>query len=299
MKYFYYCASFCFLICVSLLTQAQPRPLSIMLDWELNPDHAPLWVAEHYGFFAEQNLAVQLIPPADPTDPAKFAAIGKVDLALTYEPQWIVQTAQGLPLIWVGTLVPKPLAAMVTREDISSLKDLKGKTIGYSSGAIDQIFLLAMLKHENLARNDVKLINLHYDLMQALIAHKIDAMTGAMRNVEPLELQQKNFKFHLFKPEDYGVPPYAELIFVSGKQNAQDPRFKDFLKGLKKGILYLKTHSEETWQAFAKANPALNDEADHQIWLNSVHYFSDHPEKFDRMQYERFKQFMQPEQMPS
>ncbi|MHA1114052.1 MAG: ABC transporter substrate-binding protein, partial [Alphaproteobacteria bacterium] len=50
--------------------------LTVMLDWFVNPDHAPLIVAREKGFFADHDLAVELIAPADPNDPPKLVAAG-------------------------------------------------------------------------------------------------------------------------------------------------------------------------------------------------------------------------------
>src|SRR3546814_9628642 len=46
--------------------------LTVLLDWFVNPDHGPLIVAQELGLYAEHNLAVELIAPADPNDPPKL-----------------------------------------------------------------------------------------------------------------------------------------------------------------------------------------------------------------------------------
>ena len=87
--------------------------LSVMLDWFVNPDHAPLIIAKEKGFFEAAGLNVKLITPANPNDPPKLVAAGKVDLAVSYQPQLHVQVAEGLPLIRIGTLVSTPLNSLV------------------------------------------------------------------------------------------------------------------------------------------------------------------------------------------
>ena len=42
---------------------AADQKLTVMLDWFINPDHAPLIVAQEKGLFAAQGLAVELISP--------------------------------------------------------------------------------------------------------------------------------------------------------------------------------------------------------------------------------------------
>ena len=103
--------------------------MTVLLDWFVNPDHAPIIVAREKGFFADQGLGVEGIAPADPSDPPKLVAAGKADLAISYQPQIHLQVAAGLPLIRVGTLVSTPLNCLLVLKDgpIRKFSDLKGK----------------------------------------------------------------------------------------------------------------------------------------------------------------------------
>ena len=51
---------------------AAQEPFTVMLDWFVNPDHAPLFVALERGYFSEAGLDVNFIAPADPNDPPKL-----------------------------------------------------------------------------------------------------------------------------------------------------------------------------------------------------------------------------------
>ena len=93
-----------FLLSVLLTTPVfAADKMTLLLDWFVNPDHAPIIVAREKGFFADQGLQVEVIAPADPSDPPKLIAAGKGDLAISYQPQIHLQVAEGLPLIRVGT----------------------------------------------------------------------------------------------------------------------------------------------------------------------------------------------------
>ena len=87
--------------------------LTVLLDWFVNPDHAPLYVAKEKGYFREAGLDVELVAPADPNDPPKLVAAGKADLAISYQPQLQMQAAEGLPLTRIGTLISTPLNTVV------------------------------------------------------------------------------------------------------------------------------------------------------------------------------------------
>ena len=54
----------------------ESKKLTVMLDWFVNPDHAALVVAQQKGFFAAQNLEVELQTPADPNDPDRDGTDG-------------------------------------------------------------------------------------------------------------------------------------------------------------------------------------------------------------------------------
>ena len=48
--------------------------LTVILDWFINPNHGPLVIAQERGYFADQDLEVEIIAPADPTAPPQIHA---------------------------------------------------------------------------------------------------------------------------------------------------------------------------------------------------------------------------------
>src|SRR3990167_6695533 len=185
----------CFTSFVFAAAPKTPEKLTVILDWFPNPNHAPLIIAAQKGFFKEEGLEVKLIGPSDPTDPPKWIATKKADIGITYEPELMEQIDRGLPLIRVGTLIDKPLNCMV---------DLKGKHIGSSSGGLSSVMIKAVLTNEGFSNKDVVLINVRYNLSQALLSHKVDAVTGMMRNFEVPQLELTNHKVIAFFPEEHG-----------------------------------------------------------------------------------------------
>lgn len=279
-------------------SETAPQKLTLILDWFVNPDHAPLFVAEEQGFFKEEGLEISLISPADSSDPPKLVAAGKADLGITYEPEFIDQIEQGLPLIAVGTLIDKPLNCLLVLGDghIKNLADLKNKRIGSSTGGVIAIMLKTMLQKQGLGLKDVELINVRHNTMQALLAGKVDAVTGIMRNIEAPQLELNGHKPLLFLPEENGIPTYSELIFVVNKSSLQDAKRKlalqHFFSALTKAVRYLKLHPEEGWQAFSKKYPALNNELNHRAWDTSLPYFTNHPGHLSAEEWRAFITFM-------
>src|SRR5688500_14951632 len=69
-------AFFISLINVCYADTVKEKPLTLILDWFANPDHAPIFVAQQQGFFKQEGISVNIINPADPNDPPKLVAAG-------------------------------------------------------------------------------------------------------------------------------------------------------------------------------------------------------------------------------
>lgn len=269
------------------------QKLTLMLDWYVNPDHAPIMVAQQTGAFKAQGLDVTIIPPSDPALPPRLVAAGKVDLAVTYQPQLHFFADQGLPLVRVGTLIDSPLNTLITLDkSVHSPADLQGKTVGYSVSGIEQATLAAMLQHDQRQLSDVKLVDVNFQLTSALLTGKVDAVIGGYRNIEALEVKLQGKDPVVFNVEDYGVPAYDELILVANRDSLNKPAIKKFLIALKQGNDYLQAHPEESWRAFAKLHPELNTGLNRQAWVKTLPLFARDPARLDRQRYRQYETFL-------
>ena len=267
--------------------------VTLMLDWYVNPDHAPIIVAEQIGAFKDEGLDVSIVPPSDPSLPPRLVAAKQADLAITYQPQLHFYADQGLPLMRVGTLINTPLNTVLALDkNIKSPADLKGKKVGFSVTGVEEATLDNMLKHEGETLNDIKLVNVNFQLTGALLAGQVDAVIGGYRNIEAEELKLQGKDPVIFNVEDYGVPAYDELVIVANRDNAHDEKIVKFLAALKKGNDYLQAHPEETWQKFASSHPELNTELNHHAWEKSLPFFAADPAHLDTARYQAYEQFL-------
>ena len=278
-----------------LAGQAQAADkLTVMLDWFVNPDHAPLLVAQSIGAFKEQGLDVEIVPPADPSIPPRLLAAKQVDLALSYQPQLSLLAAQGLPVVRVGTLIDAPLNTLVALGggDVKAMADFKGRKIGFSVGGVEDATLGTMLAKGGLTRGDVTLVNVNFQLVSALLSKQVDGVVGAYRNFEVNELKEHGVTPLVFNVEDYGIPAYDELIILANKDSVRDPRIGRFLAALKMGTDYLLAHPAETWDTFAKAHADLDNELNRTAWQQTLPMFAKDPAVLDQARYAAYGKFM-------
>lgn len=268
--------------------------MSIVLDWFINPDHGPIIVAQEKGYFADQNLEVEIIPPADPADPPKIAAAGKADLAVSYQPQLHLQVAEGLPLKRVGTLVATPLNCLLVLEDgpIKTVADLKGKKIGFSVAGVEEAVLTAMLQPEGIALDEVELVNVNFSLSPALMSKQVDAVMGAFRNFELNQMDINGEAGRCFYVEEHGMPAYDELIYVANPQMMDKDKIARFLAATELATQFIINNPQESWEIFKSTSKELDDELNKRAWVDTLPRFALRPAAFDVGRYQRMEEFL-------
>jgi putative hydroxymethylpyrimidine transport system substrate-binding protein len=268
--------------------------LSVLLEWFVNPDHAPLVIAEERGLFAAENLDVELIPPSDPSAVPRLVSAGQADIGIHYQPNLFLDHDAGLPLIRFGTLVETPLNTITVLADgpIKTLKDLKGKKVGFSVTGFEDAMLKTMLAWEDLESSDVELINVNFSLSPSLISGKVDATVGGFRNFELTQMKLEGHPGRAFFPEEHGIPAYDELIYLTRRDLASDARLPRFLHAVEQASIFITNHPQEAWALFVKAHPDLNDELNKTAFFDTLPRFAKRPAALDKGRYARFGAFM-------
>jgi putative hydroxymethylpyrimidine transport system substrate-binding protein len=212
----------------SAVSGAGPQTLSLMLDWTPNPDHVGFYDALETGLFARAGLAVTIRTPSDATAPLKLVGVGRSDLAVSYEQELFFAAAKKLPVVAVAAVVPHPLNSFMAIEpEIRTLHDLKGKTIGITGVPSDNATLDTALHTVGLTRADVTVVSVGYNLLPALLAHRVDAILGVYRNVEGIQLQQRGLHPTIIPVDRAGVPDYDELVLVANDTRLhRDPAYR-------------------------------------------------------------------------
>ena len=274
---------------------AAAEPYRVMLDWFFNPDHGPLLVADALGYFEAAGLEVELVEPADPTAPPFQAAAGEGNIAISYQPDFHLLTNQGLEIEWVGTIVASPLNSMVVAGDgpIQSMADLKGERIGYSVEGFQTALVNTMLGTEGLSLDDVELINVNFALSPSIYAGQVVAAIGAFRNFELNQMELDGEPGRVFLPEDFGVPSYAELIFVANAENADSEATAAFLDAVERGAQAIAADPVGTFDLFIQGREALLDTPlNRKAWEDTAPLLATDVIGFDAAQFTEMETYM-------
>ena len=245
----------------SLGPQGQ-RSLDLMLDWIPNPDHAGIYSADGRGFFKTVGLDVNIRRPADPSAPIKQVAAGRVDLAISYEPEVMRARAAGQKVVAVAAIVPVPLASVISLppDDVPDAGALRGKKIGVTGIEYQDAFLDEMLERANIDSGDVERVRVGFDLQKALLTKKVDVTLGGFKNVEVVELQLKRRRPTHFTVDEAGIPPYNELVLVTSETTLNEKRdeIRSFIGALARGTRLAQREPEVAAGFLSRANRELD-----------------------------------------
>jgi putative hydroxymethylpyrimidine transport system substrate-binding protein len=247
------------------LGPAGSRHLELMLDWVPNADHAGIYTAAKRGFFKQNDLDVQIRTPGDPTTPLKLVAAGRVDLAISYEPEVLRARDQGVKVVAVGALIPQPLTSVLSLppDPIKSAADLRGKTVGTAGIDYQDAFLDAMARKAGFDPSQIKHKNVGFDLNPALLTHKVDATLGGFVNVEQVQLEQAGKNPTGFTVDKGGIPPYDELVLVTSESTLAKKRdeIRSFIGALGRGTSVAERNPDAAAGYLIDAEPRLKREA--------------------------------------
>ena len=241
---------------------AQRQPLNLMLDWLPNADHVGLYTALADGAFGQAGLAVHVHAPTDPATPLQLLAAGKVDAAISYEPQLLLARDAGEPLVAIAAIVQRPLTSIVSlgSKHITGPKQLRGKRIGDAGIPYQQAYLRTILAHAGVPAHTVKTVNVGANLVPAIVSGRVDATLGAYWNYEAIQLRQEGKHPNVIHVENAGVPTYDELVVVVRENEIanQNGELRRFVQALGRGYQAVRANPQAGVNALVRANPSLS-----------------------------------------
>jgi len=252
------------------------QKLTLILDWFPNVDHLPIYVARHQGFFGDEGLEIEIFSPSGTSDALKLAASGKVDLAVSYEPQTIIAAARGLDVIVIGRLIEHPLTTLLFLKGrgIKTPSDLEGKKIGYTVPGLMDVLLDAFARLNGIQQYEA--INVGFAIVQSLVAGKVDAVMGPFKTYETVTMASKGYDVGYFELEKWGIPDYDELIFVTSKKTLikKQASMKAFRRVIARAIEYVRKNPATALKNYIKEVPEADSKTETAAFQLTLRYYA-------------------------
>jgi len=200
----------------------------------------PFFLARDKGYYEEEGLNVELIVMRAPL--VNIALIAKeIDISMVLVSGTMV-ALRGLPLINIFVAFQQPQHAVITKAEIRTISDLKGKRVGILRvKMLDDLLLQDVLKPHGLKiPRDVEVLGVGSPptRLAALLSGRVDAVVLAT----PYNFRAEEAGFRrLLVFRDYGyILPSGGSIVRKGFLQREKKSVRKFLRATMKGMLYLK-----------------------------------------------------------
>jgi putative hydroxymethylpyrimidine transport system substrate-binding protein len=243
------------------ISAASTKRFTVMLDFFPNADHAALYSAIGHGDFRAVGLDVRAEAPADPAEPLKLLAAGKVDMAISYEPELLLARDQGLKVVSIGALVQRPLTSIIAlaNKHVARVADLAGKRVGTAGIPYQAAELRSALQSAGVDPAGVREANVGFNLVPAMLSGQVDATLGGFWNYEAIQLRLLHKHPTVIPVDQAGVPSYDELILAVREDEARTrgQDLRAFLAALTRGEREVRSDPAAAAALLTAANPSL------------------------------------------
>jgi len=148
------------LVVTSVGTAHAADKVTIVLDFTISGYHAPFFVAQDKGYFAEQGLEVSISRGYGSGDTVKKVASGVADVGFNHPAPLIIANAEGGNLRSVMAYLNQEMCATysaVENANVRTPKDIEGKIWGGPPGHVCTIMLTALAEKTGFDLGTVKM----------------------------------------------------------------------------------------------------------------------------------------------
>jgi putative hydroxymethylpyrimidine transport system substrate-binding protein len=196
---------------------------TLVLDFQPNAVHAGIYLALERAFDEAEGVTLRVQSPSSSTDSVKLLLAGRAQFAILDIHDLALAREKGRDIVGVMAVVQRPLAAVMAVPEIRRPRDLEGKPTGVTGLPSDDAVLSSIVRGDGGDPSKVRKVTIGFQAVAALLAHRVDAAT-AFWNAEGVALQARRPDIRQFKVDDFGAPPYPELVLCVTRQTLRDDR---------------------------------------------------------------------------
>src|SRR6476620_7345424 len=200
-----------------------PQGATLVLDFVPNAVHSGIYAALSHGYYEDEGVDLKVQAPGESTDAPKLLGAGKVECAILDIHDLGIARERGIDLVGVAPLVQRPLAAVLARGDgpVRRPKEMEDHRVGVTGLPSDEAVVDSEVEADGGDPAAVERVTIGFNAIASLAAGRVDAATGFW-NAEGVALRRQGVPLRTFKVDEFGAPPYPELILTTSRQTLED-----------------------------------------------------------------------------
>ncbi len=214
--------------------------------------YGPLYVARDKGFFKNHGIDVELIVMEDPKDRFPAMLADKIDMIASTVDTGILYLKKPDQFKYVVAIDDSDGGdGIVALKDVTSIGDLKGKSVAVSEGSVSEFYLNVLLEKAGLKESDLKTVNMAApEAGAAFVAKKVDAAV----TWEPWLSRGKQTDFgHLLVDSSTTPGLITDVVTATTDYVDKHPKeTKAVVDAWNEAVAYVRAHPDESNEIMAK-----------------------------------------------
>ena len=242
------------------------RSATLVLDFQPNAVHAGIYLALARDYDDAEGVTLRVQAPSSSTDSVKLLLSGRAQFAILDIHDLALAREKGRDVVGVMAIVQRPLAAVMAQPQVRRPRDLEGRKAGVTGLPSDDAVLDSIVRGDGGDPAKVRKVTIGFQAVAALLAHRVDAAT-AFWNAEGVVLSAQRPGIRQFKVDDYGAPPYPELVLCVSRETLQDDRatVASTVRALRRGYQEAIADPESAVEALVDSANVKRDETAREL----------------------------------
>lgn len=258
-------------------SQAQSKQkITLALDWTPNTNHTGIYVAKQNGWYADENIDLEIIPySTTPSD--VLVSAGKADVGIGFT-EGVVSSAGGdSPVVSIATIIAHNTSSIAVRDsdNINSLAELDGKIYGGYGAPYEEPVMKQAIKNDG-GEGRFKQVVVDTSPLDALESKKVD-FVWIYDGWEGIEAKRRGFEIKQFPVTEHGIPDYSTPNIITSSQTILEKSdlLERFMKATSRGYEFARSNPDEAAKILIEATPD-GTFPDEQLVHESQQYLSSH-----------------------
>ncbi|HEX5798093.1 MAG TPA: ABC transporter substrate-binding protein [Candidatus Saccharimonadales bacterium] len=253
----------------------QPKDkVTLALDWTPNTNHTGIYAAQQNGWYAEENIELEIIPYAStPSD--VLVSSGKADVGIGFTEGVVASAATDSPVVSIAAIISNNTSSIATRasDNIDSLADLDGKIYGGYGAPYEEPVMRQAIENDG-GEGDFKQVVVNTAPIDALESKKVD-FVWIYDGWEGIEAKRRGFDIKQFPVVEHGIPDYSTPNIITSPQTIAEKSdvLERFMKATSRGYEFARLNANEAATLLIKAAPA-GTFPDEELVYESQRYLS-------------------------
>lgn len=251
---------------------AAPEQITVLLDWTPNTNYSGLYAAIARGYFAEENLEVEIVQA--PGSVVQMVSAGQAEFGVSYQEEVTYARLSGMPVVSIAAVIQHNTSgfASLRERGIKTPADFEGKSYGGWGSPVEEAIIKALME-----RYDAD-----FDKVEIITTGEVDSLIVIDREADfawiyygwtgiEAELKGMELNFIELGKEDPALDYYTPVLITSEALISENPGLIErFMRAVSKGYRLAIENPAEAAEILLDHAPELDEELVRasQEWLS-------------------------------